>query len=105
MTESPAPPVPALLPAARLPADRNPALVYLASLAPGDGRRSMAAALAQVSANKASPGSGVSSGLPGASASPDRRISTRRRRPGGARFPAADRTAQAQNKNSIRPPA
>ena len=43
------PPVPALLPAARPPADRNPVRVYLASLAPGDGRRSMAATLVQVS--------------------------------------------------------
>lgn len=44
MTKSPAPPVPALFPAARLPADRNPVRVYLASLASGDGRRLMAAA-------------------------------------------------------------
>ncbi len=50
MTESPdPPPVPALPLATRLPADRSPLRVYLAGLAAGDGRRSMAATLAQAS--------------------------------------------------------
>ena len=48
MTESPASPVPALSPVSRVPADRYPAFVYLATLAPCDNRRSITATLAQV---------------------------------------------------------
>ena len=33
-----------------LPAERNPAIVYLASLAAGEGRRSMASTLTQLAA-------------------------------------------------------
>ncbi len=42
--------VPAITTAAPLPAGSNPVHVYLASLAPGEGRRSMASTLAQVAA-------------------------------------------------------